>query len=352
MCNSRNPLHCILPPHILDRMSDSSDPKLRKIATQNTRDAAVLRTMRSLIGPPSAIRMAAFRPAGPPKLVRHVYDMKNQEPDPFRLPGDIARDEGQPASSDPAVNEAYDGSGVVYDFYLKVFSRNSLDDQGMPLISSVHCGENFDNAFWNGQQMAYGDGDNIIFTGFTKAIDVIGHELTHGVVSHESDLVYSGQSGALNEHFADAFGSMIRQYVRGETAETADWLIGKEIMVPANGRRALRDMENPGTAYSNDPALGDDPQPAHMKDLYRGGQDNGGVHINSGIPNRAFCLAAKKVGGNSYGPVGRVWYGAMRALQSTADFADMAKSTRSIAKANQPTEVFQAIDEAWTTVGL
>src|SRR4051794_16931643 len=102
LCNSRNPIHCILPPHILDKMSDSNDPKLRKIASQNSRDSAVLRTMRSLIGPPSAIRMAAFRPVGPPKLIRRIHDMENQEPDPFRLPGKMVLEEGGAIPNDPA----------------------------------------------------------------------------------------------------------------------------------------------------------------------------------------------------------------------------------------------------------
>jgi Zn-dependent metalloprotease len=182
-----------------------------------------------------------------------------------------------------------------------VFGRNSLDDGGMSLISSVHVGEAdggdrfqpMNNAFWDGSQMAYGDGDGQVFQCFTRSLDVVGHELTHGVQSFTSNLLYRGQSGALNEHFSDVFGILVRQWRRKESATEASWLIGREVLVPAPTRRGIRDMEHPGTAYRDDPALGTDPQPDHMSKLYVGSADSGGVHINSGIPNRAFVLVAQ-----------------------------------------------------------
>jgi hypothetical protein len=155
----------------------------------------------------------------------------------------------------------------------------------MTLISTVHVGEPdqagkfqpMDNAFWDGAQMAYGDGDGVVFQRFTRSLDVVAHELTHGVQSFTSNLVYRGQSGALNEHFSDVFGILVRQWKLGEKADKASWLIGADVLVPAKTRRAIRDMENPGTAYVDDPDLGTDPQPAHMKDFYSGAADNGGV---------------------------------------------------------------------------
>jgi Zn-dependent metalloprotease len=143
------------------------------------------------------------------------------------------------------------GSGDTYDFYSSIFDRNSLDNNGMTLVSSVHVAEVDDrgefvpmnNAFWNCEQMAYGDGDDVVFRPFTGSLDVIGHELTHGVVSFTSNLEYRNQSGALNEHFADVFGALVRQWKNGEKAKSANWLIGAEVLTPAPTRRAIRDME-------------------------------------------------------------------------------------------------------------
>ena len=137
---------------------------------------------------------------------------------------------------------------------------------------------------WNGSQMLYGDGDNSIFIDFTKGNDVIGHELTHGVTQYEANLTYSQQLGALNESVSDVFGSLLEQYHLQQTAGDADWLIGQGLLTANVKGIALRSMKAPGTAY-DDPVLGKDPQPAHMKDYVNTVSDNGGVHINSGIPN-------------------------------------------------------------------
>jgi Zn-dependent metalloprotease len=289
---------------------------------------------------------------------RLVYDARRKD----RLPGKLVRREGEKKSADVAVNEAYDHSGDTYDFFHEVFGRNSLDGNGMTLISSVHVGEPdgsgksqpMSNAFWDGGQMAYGDGDGRIFQRFTRSLDVVAHELTHGVQSFTSNLVYRGQSGALNEHFSDVFGVLVRQWRRGETAAEASWLIGSEVLVAAPTRRAIRDMEHPGTAYADDPDLGSDPQPAHMKNLYTGGADNGGVHLNSGIPNRAFALAAKALGGRAWETVGRVWYDAMLQLSRDSQFKDMVAITVQIAgdKSRFGKDVKKAVQDAWKKVGL
>ena len=140
-----------------------------------------------------------------------------------------------------------------------------------------------------------------------------------------------------------------------QTAKSADWLIGKEIMVPAPTRTALRSMKAPGTAYQNDPDLGDDPQPSHYSDRYRGTADNAGVHINSGIPNHAFYLAATAVGGKAWGAVGKVWYQVMLNLLPRSNFADCARQCRQVARGMSPQlgqRTVDAIDAAWTAVGL
>jgi Zn-dependent metalloprotease len=242
-----------------------------------------------------------------------------------------------------------------------VFSRNSLDDNGMTLISSVHVAEPdetgkfvaMNNAFWDGEQMAYGDGDGVVFQSFTGSLDVVGHELSHGVESFTSNLAYRNQSGALNEHFADTFGALIRQRKSGETALKASWVIGKEVLVAAPTRRGIRDMEFPGTAFVADPEIGTDPQPAHMSKLYTGSADRGGVHINSGIPNRAFVLVAKALKGNAWDVAGRIWYDTLLQLTSTGQFIDCARLTVQIAGSPKyGAAAKKAVKAAWKKVGI
>lgn len=255
--------------------------------------------------------------------------------------------------SDTTVNEAYDGLGHVFDFYLEIYQRNSIDGNGLPLNAIVHYGQNYDNAFWDGQQMVFGDGDKTVFNRFTVSLDVIGHELTHGVTGSEVNLTYLGQSGALNESVSDVFGSLIKQYVLKQTANEADWLIGEGLLTFPG--QALRSMKAPGTAYNNN-LLGRDPQPADMQHYLRTGQDNGGVHINSGIPNHAFFLAATAIGGNAWEKAGLIWYDTIRDknLRPTADFAAFAGRTVVNAGHRYGTNSAEqkAVGDAWEQVGV
>lgn len=344
---THNPLHCILPPYILEHMASSSDEAVRKLAVENMVTAAEVRSARSILTTMPALSIAAATTA---KKRREVYDMKNGPQ--FGLPGKLVRSEGDPKHADPAVNEAYDYAGSTYDFYSKVLGRNSLDDHGMTLVSSVHLGKKFNNAFWNGQQMAYGDGDGVVFVRFTKSIDVVGHELTHGVVTHTSNLIYRNEPGALNEHFADVFGTLVKQWKKKQTVSKANWLVGEDIITKGATRRALRDIANPGTAFKNDPFLGNDPQPAHYSKKYTGSADNGGVHINSGIPNRAFYLASMAIGGNAWETTGKIWYKAMQQLSSQSNFSHCAQITKQIALADFGAAAHKAVKDAWTAVGL
>lgn len=202
--------------------------------------------------------------------------------------------------------------------------------------------------------MTFGDGDGVIFIGFARSLDVVAHELAHGVTQFTSGLIYRNQSGALNEHFSDVFGTAITQWANGETAANADWLIGDEIMGPQLYGEALRSMRHPGTAYDND-ILGTDPQPAHYDDRYQGRADNGGVHINSGIPNRAFYLAATEMGSTL--DATRIWYHALHHLAPDATFAQAAKqvadSARILVKAGSvPKGATQIVRGAWDAVGV
>ena len=270
-------------------------------------------------------RIRGFRSAQPaalPALLaealeRTVCDARHGH----RLPGTRVRREGDPESSDPPVNQAYDGAGITHDFFSRVLGRNSVDGRGFPLVSTVHYGTNFNNAFWNGRQMIYGDGDNKLFSGFTRAIDVIAHELTHGVTQFTvpGGLDYSGQSGALNESFSDVFGSVVKQWHLDQDVTQADWLIGSGIMMPAAGK-ALRSMKDPGNP---DLTWRGDDQPKSMDGYVNGGD----VHTNSGIPNHAFYLAATALGGHAWEKAAPIWYRALPLLTPESTFRDAAHAT-------------------------
>ena len=235
------------------------------------------------------------------------------------------------------------------------FARASVDGAGGTLAATVHYGEKYDNAFWNGERMVFGDGDGEVFTGFTGSISVIAHELGHGVVEHSGGLEYAGQSGALNESVADVFGALTEQHVRGQTAAEASWLIGAGIFTPAVQGEALRSMKAPGTAYDDD-VLGRDPQPAHMRDYVETTEDNGGVHINSGIQNKAFHLVASALGGHAWERAGRIWYLTVTggSLPRTADFARFAAATVHVAATEygEDSEEAVAVRTAWSAVGV
>jgi Zn-dependent metalloprotease len=348
MSEHRHPLHCILPPYILERLAESPDARIRRQAIDAIAQSAALRATRSTLAAMGA--MAAI-PSPRGRKHRLVYDAKNGS---FAsLPGTLVREEGDKATKDAAANEAYNHSGYTYDFYKRVFDRNSLDDRGMSLVSSVHLGRRLNNAFWTGEQMAYGDGDGSLFVRFTKSLDVVGHELTHGVITHTANLEYRDEPGALNEHLADVFGSLVKQWKKDQTATRADWLIGNDIMGPDTEAEALRTFRNE-PAYEDDPLLGTDPQPKHMRDKYTGSSDNGGVHINSGIPNHAFYLAARAIGGRAWEKAGRIWYDSMLALTPTCGFAEMA--ARSLQEAGAlfgpRSRERRAVRDAWKAVGL
>ena len=286
---------------------------------------------------------------GPGRCIR-VYDVKHGSDSD--LPGELIANPAK--STDKAAKEAYEGALATYDFFQKVYERNSIDDRGMCIDSSVHFETNYDNAGWDGRQMLYGDGDGVYFNRFTSSIDVIGHELTHGVTEYEAALEYHDQPGALNESMSDVFGSLVKQWKAKETVDKADWLIGEGLFTKKVRGKALRSMSAPGTAY-DDPKLGKDPQPGTMKDYVKTHDDEGGVHINSGIPNHAFYLTAMELGGHAWERAGRIWYVTLRdALRPKASFATAAKRTWQIAGVifGTGSEEQKAVKAGWEGVGV
>ena len=299
-------LLCITPPHMLRHIVINGSPEQREFALHSLTISEQFRGQRGVM---SKEILSFMSPATSETKQRIVYDAKNGT----QLPGTIARQEGDGPGSDAAVNEAYDGSGVTYDMFFEMYDRNSIDNNGMRLDSTVHYQKGYDNAFWNGKQMVYGDGDENLpeaqrlFNRFTAALDVIAHELTHGVTQFEANLAYWDQSGALNESMSDVFGSLVKQYQRQETADQANWIIGEGLFTANVNGVGIRSMKAPGTAY-DDPVLGKDPQPGHMDDYVKTIEDNGGVHINSGIPNHAFYIVATTLGGYAWEKAGQIWY--------------------------------------------
>jgi len=343
MSFDRLPRQCFVPPHILKKLLDHADDKVRDSALKTLLITADLRGFRRAVGP-----IATFLATATGGLRRTIYDGGHTT----HLPGKLVGGEGDIGSAhDPHAINAYNGLGDTYNFYKSVYNRNSIDNRGMRLDATVHYGSDYDNAFWNGSQMVFGDGDGQIFNDFTICLDVIGHELTHGVTQHEANLTYQGQPGALNESMSDVFGSLIKQYKAGDTADSADWLIGKGLLV--NGG-ALRSMKAPGEAYKNDPNIGSDPQPGDMKGYVNTEDDNGGVHLNSGIPNRAFYLAASALGGHAWEQAGKIWYAALPTLPENATFQQAAdlihRAAVGIYGANSNQAA--AVGDAWAQVGL
>jgi Zn-dependent metalloprotease len=346
--------HCgVVPPHIVEALARSESGAQREAAIVTLAADASARQARLMAQLAVARGDIAAPPAvGPLRKHRRVSDARNGSD----LPGVLVREEGDAASGDVAVNEAYDGLGATWDLYADVYERNSIDDAGMDLDATVHYLENYDNAQWDGTRMLFGDGDGTVFNRFTIAVDVIGHELTHGVTAATANLAYADQSGALNESVSDVFGSLVKQYVARpqQSAEAADWLIGVGLFTDAVDGVALRSMKAPGTAYDDPELGGKDPQPDHMDGYVTTASDNGGVHINSGIPNHAFYLVATAFGGFAWERAGRIWYETLRDPQLTAgaQFADFAGLTAANATKLFGAEAERTVTGAWAEVGV
>ncbi|MFL6101612.1 MAG: M4 family metallopeptidase [Actinomycetales bacterium] len=344
----------IVPPYLLERLQAVADEDIARIARETLAQDELHRSLRRAgAGGTPGGSPGGGTPGGSPPAAAGPRRTIDDAGGTTTLPGRTVRAEGAVATGDPAADEAYDGLGATWDLYDSAYGRDSLDGHGLPLLASVHYGSGYDNAFWNGEQMVFGDGDGTYFNRFTIAVDVIGHELTHGVTEQTAGLTYSNQPGALNESVSDCFGSMVKQMLLGQDAQSADWLIGAGLFTAAVQGVALRSMKAPGTAY-DDPNLGHDPQPATMDGYVQTTDDEGGVHINSGIPNHAFYLAAVGIGGTSWEGAGLVWYDVLTggSLSAHADFSTFAGLTVTAARARfgDGSDQAAAVLRAWDQV--
>jgi len=282
-----------------------------------------------------------------------IFDAMNKR----SLPGKLVRGDKDPATSDTTVNNAHTYHGNVRDFLVKVLGVKGVNNKGMDFVGTVHYGYQYSNAFWDGKQMTYGDGDGKLFVTFV-ILDVVGHEIFHGRTEFTSGLEYWNESGAANESGSDIGGVLVRQFTGNIKAKDDSWLVGPGLFGPTVKGKALRDMLNPGKAY-DDPNLGKDPQPDHYSRRYKGGQDNGGVHINSGIMNKAFATFALNAPNCDYAferPF-QPWKETLWSEDSSkrvgqnATFQNVADKTVANARASEPSLV-PALIAAWEGVGI
>ena len=296
MCN--NSVFCqIVPPFLSDKEVKELDVQFRE-----------RRTIKSNL---EAMPAVAF--LGSIKAKRFIYDCTNTTFQQLKL----VRKEAGPKVKDKSINTAYNYAGVIRTYFKKNLKFNSFDDKGSDMIFNVHYGKNYNNAFWDGDEMTFGDGDGKSFLSFVNSLDVIGHELGHGVIQFTANLDYEKQPGALNEHFADVFGTAIKQNALKQDAKKADWLIGNTIVGPNFPGKAIRSMRDPGTVFDGDP------QPNHMDNFFGGSDDHFGVHINSGIPNRVFYLASMEF--TTQKATG-IWFEALKQLKYNANFKAFKKA--------------------------
>jgi len=331
-----------VPDHILVKIAARS-PEARDHALSTIEQMRMFASLRGI----RPLTAAGENVTGPQKS-RRVYDAKHKS----KLPGTLVMDEHTKSVKDLAVNKAFIICGSVYDFWNIVFHRSSIDGLGKRLDSIVHFERKFDNAFFDGLRMIYGDGDQVVFIDFMLP-DVVCHEITHGHTQYMSGLGYTGQTGALNESISDVFGSMFKQWLLGQSSAEASWLIGEGLFAPDIQARGLRSMAAPGTAY-DDPVLGKDPQPAHMSGYVKTRADNGGVHINSGIPNKVFYIVATTLGGNSWQTPGQIWFKTAERLRPDANFTDFARATVDVAgeEFGNGSNVQETVAQAWADVGI
>lgn len=333
-------LCCIIPPDLLYeviRRARNEDEKERAIRTLELSES--LRTERTVLS-----RMRGLRTGGNLDKRRIIFDANHAE-DIFSLPGTPKRYESdENDTGDTDVDNCFHNTGLVYDFYREAFMRNSIDNEGMLLQSSVHFATDFDNAVWTGNQMVYGDGSDVIFKkGSLTSLTVTAHEMTHGVTDSEANLVYRGQPGALNEHISDVFAVMCEQWANHETAETSDWLIGRNILMGSG--RGLRSLKEPGTAHPSDKQI------SHMNEYQTGMR----IHYSSGIPNKAFYTTCTEIGGYSWEKAGKIWYFALRdKLREYSKFQDAADTTFNVAGSlfGEESDEQKAVFMGWKSVGI
>jgi Zn-dependent metalloprotease len=320
---------------------ESNPIQLEKIV-----EAKVLQTLKMTLSAQQyaaiELKLKATAATGPR---RRIFDAQNKHD----LPGTLVRSEGDAPAADRLVNQIYDHLGTVHTFFKEVFGRD-LSEDADGLVTTIHYGRQFNNSFWNGNQLTLGDGDGKTFKedAFTS-LQVVANELSHAVIQKTSGLVYAGQSGALNSSFGDVCAALVEQWMKRQSAEEASWLLLPDMHVGASGGTALRSLKEPGTAYPKT-IFGGDNQVATMLKFSEGAD----VHVNSGIANKAFYEFAKRLKGYAWEKPGKIWYEAYLTLNSASKFQDLADAMVKVATqlhgARSPER--DAVVQSWAVVGI
>lgn len=273
-----------------------------------------------------------------------TIDAFNSSPENSNFSYDHVTSSNNSWNNPTAVSAQYNG-GIAYQYFKNTFGRESINGQGGNIVSFINVadgnGGDMDNAFWNGTAMFYGNGDQAFTAPLAKSLDVAGHEMSHGVIQNEANLAYQFESGALNESFADIFGAMI---------DRNDWKIGEEVanssIFPTG---TMRDMENPHNGGTSSDFYW---QPMHVNEMYTGSQDNGGVHINSGIPNHAYYLFATAIGKDD---AEQIFYDALaNYLVASSQFIDLRAAVvqATIQEFGNGSSQVDAANNAFNAVGI
>lgn len=327
-----------------------NDPENKKIYVKNILEAETHRTDRKVL---YTLRKKGILPATTPTHIEHIINYDNQNFWDYRkdkVLEEFKENHTNEAKKYPQVTLTKYADGI-YDVLHDYYHRESFDGSNKRVDIFSRYGSKYNNAFWDGHNLCFGEGDGIYFKSFVIA-DIVGHEYGHAVQDYESGFIYQGQSGALNEHVADVFGITFDQIFKNQDVNTSKWLIGEGLWTSRVNGVALRSMKEPGTAY-NDNVIGSDPQPDHMDGYYETTEDEGGVHIFSGICNKAFYLANIKKGGKIHeNGIGHVWYNTIlkkNGLPSNVTFNQFSQATVDNATEFKDKEI---IHDAWNQVGI
>ncbi len=339
-----------VPKKMLRHLVDTSQGEHREMLASQIEQSSQLRGQRAAASKQKAV--AAKQ--GAKLLHRQVFDAQGRT----FLPGKILRDEDDPPTHDQHANQAYDNIGIALRFFASVLGRDSVDGRGMRIDASVHYGYSFANAMWTGEQMLVGDGDGKHVTNLAGSLGIIAHEFSHGISQHMvkgglgvvqvpgQPPTLKGEAGALNESFSDVCASMVKQWHAGEDVQSADWLLGEDILAPHVGKaiRSLKDPGNTGLTWREDDQIKD----------FRRFKISDDAHKASGIANHAFYLAATKLGGHSWETLGPVWFKGFDKLRARATFLDAAHATLSVAATlhGKSSETHDAVKSAWKKVNV
>lgn len=359
-------IHGIIPVHITDKVIGHYEAKGKLDIVTEMRDLHLLQ--HNALANRKQEQKTAFKAHRqgllPDGQVVKVYSASNKTD----LAKATLKRDSNTRNADVTINEAYDGSALTYQFLKDIFHRNSVDNHHFPLNSFAHFGRNYNNAYWDGREMVYGDGDGKLFNRFTIDIDIPAHEQAHALTDNEAGkalnpkgkgtgIDYEGEAGGINESYSDQFGIMVKQWQKKESADKSNWLIGEHLLVPKKGKTfALRSMLNPGTAYINHPALGTDTQIAHYADYLLRQQQGGPIdpHDGSGVVNKAFAIAAQTYGGNAWDVMGQVFFNALPNVVPNETFNGLAAKTLAVVQTQYKDEpkIKNALLKGWTSVGV